>query len=110
VWRAQSGFVQALPIEVLAEAPGGVDVRARAQRLLRFCAEPAVPLVLWRCLERAQEAGQEHLVVRRGSRAPAYADAPLNQVGIKRSPVIGLPGPHREAIRCRDAGDAQLRV
>src|SRR5262249_31841464 len=74
VRSAKRGLVQALPIEVLAESPCGVDVRERAQCSLRLSAEPAVALVLRRSLKRAQQARQEHLVVPGGSGAPAYYD------------------------------------
>ena len=108
VGGAQRGFEQALPIEVLAEAPARVDMAERPQRRRRLAAELAVAEVFWRRFKRPQQPGKEHLVVQGSTGAAADDDRPLDEFRVHRGPVVRLARAHREPVRRGHPGDAEM--
>ena len=108
VGGAEGGAVEAGAVEVLAEAPTGVDVAEGAQGGEGFGGETAVAEVFRGGFEGAQEAGEEDLVVGGGAGAAADDEGAGDQFGVERGPVVGLDAAHGEAVDGCEARGAEV--
>src|SRR5258708_10110496 len=89
IGRAKRAFVEAGTVEILAQAPGGINVAKGLERQQRLARKAAIAGMLRRGFERAQQAGQKNFVVIRCSAPAADDPAAYHPFRLDPLPILG---------------------
>src|SRR4029453_13603799 len=100
--------MQARAVEILTEAPTGIDPRERALGGLRWRTKASLAVVFGRSLQDAHQPGEEHLFGDRRPGAAAIDDDVVDGIRKGSGPVVRHLSTHRPAIDTGDAIDAEL--